>query len=102
MKKNRAKLLRFSPFSLYMERTGARCSDIDEKKEKDMNNKLNIGLANGTTVQTDRGSYVIQKWWNGMWHNLAVFPNTNEGKAMAGLLVEHLDGTAQIVHLPEY
>ena len=57
---------------------------------------LNITLANGEKVSIERGSYVIQAWYNGMWHNLCAFPNTKAGQAMAASVIEHVDGDAQI------
>ena len=57
---------------------------------------LTLTLASGKKVTIEKGSYVVQVWYNGMWHNVAAFPNTVDGAALATSVMDHIDGTAQI------
>ncbi len=57
---------------------------------------LTITLANGKKVNIEKGSYVVQVWYNRMWHNVAAFPYTTDGAALAASVIDHIDGTAQI------
>lgn len=61
-----------------------------------MENTLIITLANGKKVTIEKGSYVVQIWYNGMWHNVCAFPNTVDGATLAASVIDHLDGTVQI------
>ena len=61
-----------------------------------MENTLTLTLANGKKVTIEKGSYVVQVWYNGMWHNVCAFPYTKDGAALAASVMDHIDGTAQI------
>lgn len=56
---------------------------------------LTIELSDGTKVEAERGSYVVQRWGSGKWNTYAVFPPTKEGYAMSQLVMNHLEGEAR-------
>ena len=61
-----------------------------------MENTLTITLGTGKKVPIEKGSYVVQAWYNGMWHNVAAFPHTAVGADLAASVVEHIHCDAQV------
>ena len=64
-----------------------------------MDEMLTVTLSSGYPVKAVVGSYVVQFCTNDKWHNLAVFPGTEEGYEMAILVSSHLEENSQIVQL---
>lgn len=60
---------------------------------------LIVTLSSGYPVKAAVGSYVVQFWTGGKWHNLAVFENTEEGWEMASLVANHLVEDSQTIRL---
>jgi len=61
---------------------------------------LTVTLSSGYPVKAAVGSYVVQFWTGGKWHNLAIFPGTEEGYEMAVLVSSHLveDSSIAVFH----
>ena len=52
---------------------------------------LTVTLSSGYSVQVEPGTYVVQFYSFGAWHNLCTFPGTEAGYEQAVLVNSHLD-----------